>query len=170
MKIRLFALARELGLDSKVLIELCDEAGVKLRNALATVTPEEKEQIVGFIKNRDSKGSPPKPVEELAPVREDAPTAAKVREIRTIAPRTQSGEASQSEDETSSGESDVAADAPEILETTRAPAAATAATGLEQGTKSEAVEAESSEEAAEPNLDSEAIANPETELKTLLKA
>ena len=29
LKIRIFALARDLGLDSKVLIELCEEAGVK---------------------------------------------------------------------------------------------------------------------------------------------
>ena len=35
LKIRIFALARDLGLDSKVLIDLCEEAGVKLRNALA---------------------------------------------------------------------------------------------------------------------------------------
>ena len=87
MKIRLFALARELGLDSKVLIELCDEAGVKLRNALATITPEEKDQIVAFIRNRNSGPRPSKSVEALAPVREEATAAAKVREIRAMAPR-----------------------------------------------------------------------------------
>ena len=46
MKIRIFALARDLGLDSKVLIDLCEEAGVKLRNALATISEEERDQVV----------------------------------------------------------------------------------------------------------------------------
>jgi len=97
LKIRLFALARELGLDSKVLIELCDEAGVKLRNALATITPEEKEKVVAYIKNRDGKGvavAPP-PEEEPVPVRDDAPVVAKVREIRSLTPRRQQAESAE---------------------------------------------------------------------------
>ena len=48
MKIRIFALARDLGLDSKVLIDLCEEAGVKLRNALATISEEERDQVVAY--------------------------------------------------------------------------------------------------------------------------
>ena len=100
MKIRLFALARELGLDSKVLIELADEAGVKLRNALATITPEEKEQIVAYAKNRGGGGgavaAKAEPEEELAPVREEASSAGKVREIRSMTPRPQHGDAPHS--------------------------------------------------------------------------
>lgn len=95
MKIRLFALARELGLDSKVLIELCDEAGIKLRNALATITPEERDTIVNFIKNRDS-GSPAEaPAKDLAPVRETSLEQGRVREIRSMAPRAQHGQPQQ---------------------------------------------------------------------------
>ena len=83
MKIRIFALARELGLDSKVLLGLCDEAGVKLRNALATITPEERDQIVNFIKNRDDKGAPKEEkADDLAPTREL--NAGKVRDIRVM--------------------------------------------------------------------------------------
>ena len=83
MKIRIFALARELGLDSKVLLGLCDEAGVPLRNALATITPEEKEKIVAFINNRDGKGgAPEKKAESLAPTRD--PNAGKVRDIQVL--------------------------------------------------------------------------------------
>lgn len=84
MKIRIFALARELGLDSKVLLGLCDEAGVPLRNALATITPEQRDQIVSFIKNRDSGGKQAeKPAETPTPTRD--PNAGKLRDIRVIA-------------------------------------------------------------------------------------
>lgn len=115
MKIRLFALARELGLDSKVLIELCDEAGVKLRNALATITPEEKDQIVAFIRNRDTgQDATPQPVEALAPVREEPATAGKVREIRTMAPRPQHGDQpADGGDQEDGDQAGVAAEAPE---------------------------------------------------------
>ncbi|MGB4710522.1 MAG: translation initiation factor IF-2 [Fuerstiella sp.] len=86
MKIRIFALARELGLDSKVLLGLCDDAGVKLRNALATITPEERDQIVTYIKGLDGKAdAPAKQQEPLAPVRDVK--AGKVRDIRTLPPK-----------------------------------------------------------------------------------
>ncbi len=84
LKIRIFALARELGLDSKVLLGLADEAGVKLRNALATITPEERDQIVAHVKGGSgSSAAPaePKP-DDLAPIRETHP--GKVRDIKHI--------------------------------------------------------------------------------------
>lgn len=84
MKIRIFALARELGLDSKVLLALADEAGVKLRNALATITPEERDQIVAHVKGGSpSAATPAEPkTGELTPVREVHP--GKVRDIKHI--------------------------------------------------------------------------------------
>ncbi|MEZ6122955.1 MAG: translation initiation factor IF-2 [Planctomycetaceae bacterium] len=88
MQIRIFALARELGLDSKVLLGLCHEAGVELRNALATISPEERDQIVAYINRKDSKGGGPvaAPADPLAPVR-DA-NLGKVRDIRQIPEKT----------------------------------------------------------------------------------
>ena len=86
MKIRIFALARELGLDSKVLIGLCDDAGIKLRNALATITPEERDQIVAYVRNRDSKDSTAEESpKDLAPMRDV--NAGKVRDIRVMPSR-----------------------------------------------------------------------------------
>ncbi len=83
MKIRIFALARELGLDSKVLLGLCDDAGVKLRNALATITPEERDQIVAYINGREGKVAVPvKKLDDLAPTRDL--NASKVRDIREL--------------------------------------------------------------------------------------
>lgn len=86
MKIRIFALARELGLDSKVLLGLADEAGVTLRNALATVSEEERDQIVAYVQSKGkapaAKSAPAKPA---APVRETI--AGKTRDIKVIPPK-----------------------------------------------------------------------------------
>ena len=78
MKIRIFALARDLGLDSKVLIDLCEQAGVKLRNALATISEEERDTVVAYIRSKG--GASPvtgtaAPSADMAPVR-DVPLVA----------------------------------------------------------------------------------------------
>ena len=60
MKIRIFALAKELGMDSKVLIDECNQAGVKLKNsALASITPEERDIVIAYLNKKDqpSEGS-----------------------------------------------------------------------------------------------------------------
>ena len=94
MKIRIFALARDLGLDSKVLIDLCEEAGVKLRNALATISEEERDQVVEYIR-KNKKGAPAAietPVAEMTPVRDVPAVVGKVRRIGGgPLPRTQGG-------------------------------------------------------------------------------
>ena len=86
MKIRIFALARELGLDSKVLLGLADEAGVALRNALATVSQEERDQIVAYVQNKDKKpASKSAPAKTATPSRDAA--AGKTRDIKVIPAR-----------------------------------------------------------------------------------
>ena len=109
LKIRIFALARELGLDSKVLLGLCDEAGVPLRNALATITPEQRDQIVAYINGQGKDaGQTDAPAEKLAPTR-DA-NAGKVRDIRVMPTKsarpadTPTEQASQTEDVAQPGE------------------------------------------------------------------
>ena len=50
LKIRIFALAKELGIDSKVLIEHCNSAGIKLKNSpLASISPEERDLVLGHM-------------------------------------------------------------------------------------------------------------------------
>lgn len=108
LKIRIFALARELGLDSKVLLGLCDEAGVPLRNALATITPEQRDQIVAYVKNKDGGGvATEAPAEEPTPER--PASAGKLRDIREM-PKVAADEA----DVVAEGE--VEADEPEVVE------------------------------------------------------
>jgi translation initiation factor IF-2 len=81
LKIRIFALARDLGLDSKVLIDLCEEAGVKLKNALATISEEERDQVVAYIQKKGNHGSIDVAAPVMTPVREPVNTTGKVRVI-----------------------------------------------------------------------------------------
>ena len=55
LKIRLFALAKELGIDSKDLIEHCNSAGIKVKNSpLASISPEERDLVLGHLKKSGS--------------------------------------------------------------------------------------------------------------------
>ena len=81
MKIRIFALARDLGLDSKVLIDLCEQAGVKLRNALATISEEERDTVVAYVRGKGAIVTTAAPPVDLTPVREVPLTGGKVRQI-----------------------------------------------------------------------------------------
>ena len=99
LKIRIFALARDLGLDSKVLIELCEEAGVKLRNALATISEEERDQVVAYVRKKGT------PVNQIAPpveatlIRESVAHGGRVRVIGTGSVRSGSSRQSELEEE-----------------------------------------------------------------------
>lgn len=56
MKIRIFALAKELDIDSKLLIDYCSKAGITIKNsALASISPEERDRVLEIIR---SSGSP----------------------------------------------------------------------------------------------------------------
>ena len=87
MKIRIFALARDLGLDSKVLIDLCEQAGVKLRNALATISEEERDTVVAYIRSKGTMTGGSAPPVEMTPVRDVPLVAGKVRQIVGIPSR-----------------------------------------------------------------------------------
>ena len=97
MKIRIFALARDLGLDSKVLIDLCEEAGVKLRNALATISEEDRDQVVAYVRKKGTIVTPQAPAPDVTPVREQTAHGGRVRVIGTGSVRTQSGRSQQEE-------------------------------------------------------------------------
>ncbi len=87
MKVRIFALAKELGLDSKELIQRCSEVGVEVKNsALASITPEERDLVLGHLKGLGSN----EPVVQTAvanvPIRESAGDMGRIREIKTLGP------------------------------------------------------------------------------------
>lgn len=91
MKIRIFALAKELGIDSKDLIKHASDAGVKIKNsALASISPEERDTVVNYINQLQTPAGTAPKEESLAPVREPkSDVDRKVRSIKTVAPKPQ---------------------------------------------------------------------------------
>jgi translation initiation factor IF-2 len=87
LKVRIFALAKDLGMDSKVLIEHANEAGVAVKNsALASISPEERDVILNYIEQQKSK--PAVSREPAAPVRDPLrDVGGKVRTIDARPPR-----------------------------------------------------------------------------------
>lgn len=70
-KIRIFALAKELNMDSKDLIEACAKVGIILKNsALASISPEEKDKVLEFLKESSPSAQAPSKAVPAAPVRE----------------------------------------------------------------------------------------------------
>ncbi|HSG73455.1 MAG TPA: translation initiation factor IF-2 N-terminal domain-containing protein, partial [Planctomycetaceae bacterium] len=94
MKVRVFALAKELGIDSKDLIQYCSDVGIQVKSsALASITPEERDRVVAYYEQQSAAGSSgASKTEELVPVRREPPIdrSGKVRKLqpRTPKPRT----------------------------------------------------------------------------------
>lgn len=87
LKIRIFALAKELDLDSKDLIQACTEVGLTVKSSpLASISPEERDMVLAHIKSRKSGGSAKaaKTAEPAVLSREPVPDRTKVKPIRTI--------------------------------------------------------------------------------------
>ena len=92
MKIRIFALAKELGMDSKVLINRCNDAGIQVKSsALASISPEERDHVVAFLKSEDGGGAESTEDAPLAPSREKASrdVSSRMRTIQDMAPQPQ---------------------------------------------------------------------------------
>jgi translation initiation factor IF-2 len=110
-KIRIFTLAKELGVDSKELIQHCNDAGLDVKSSsLASITPAERDVLVAHLAKVRAPAAATKVDESVSPVRESADRMGKVRQIRTLGPlggtmRRRRGE----EDETPGQESAVAA-------------------------------------------------------------
>lgn len=83
LKVRIFALAKELGMDSKVLIQHCNDAGIPVKaSALASISPAERDVVLEYLKSKTAKAAPEKKAitrEEVAP-----DLAAKARPIKSI--------------------------------------------------------------------------------------
>lgn len=151
-KIRIFSLAKELGMDSKVLIEHCRAAGLTVKgSALASISPEEKELVLSHISGSKS-DAPEEPEANLAPTRETAADRGRpMRDIR-MAPR-ELPRAAEPEPEP---EPEVVEEAPVAAETpeetpaeSEVPAPAAEAEGEEKEVEAPAPAAETDGEEAE---------------------
>ncbi len=83
LKVRIFALAKELGMDSKVLIQHANDAGVPVKaSALASISPAERDIVLEYLKTKASKPAP----EKKAITRDDVVTdvAVKARPIKSM--------------------------------------------------------------------------------------
>ncbi|MGH7222534.1 MAG: translation initiation factor IF-2 [Gemmataceae bacterium] len=69
-KVRIFALARELGMESKDLVALCRQNGIDVKSQLSTIEPEVRDQIVQLVEQQGSgsASAPHRPSGPLSPV------------------------------------------------------------------------------------------------------
>ncbi|MFI4876005.1 MAG: translation initiation factor IF-2 [Blastopirellula sp. JB062] len=93
MPIRIYALAKELDIDSKELVDICNRAGVTGKgSALASLSDEELDKVKSYIsgggKKQERKAKPSSDPKEPVidqPIREERPVpAGRPKEIRTI--------------------------------------------------------------------------------------
>ena len=116
MKIRIFKLAKELGLDHKQLVAICGEVGVEVKSSpLASITPEQKDLVTAHMKTRGA----PQPAADasapaLAPVRDAEETASsRIRTMRTMTARVAQQTRPQAADGETAGTSDAVLEAAE---------------------------------------------------------
>ena len=77
MSIRIYAFAKELGLDNKQLLDICEQANIKGKgSALASLDEDEVATIKEFIAKGNSEPAAPEP-EVGVPVRPSVTTAKK---------------------------------------------------------------------------------------------
>ncbi|HEX3316047.1 MAG TPA: translation initiation factor IF-2, partial [Gemmataceae bacterium] len=84
-KIRVYQLARELNLDTKVLLDLCKQAGYDVKNQLSNLEPEQRDSIEKMIKAgaQKSAGAAAAPAKPVLPS-----VLPEQRSIRNLDPRT----------------------------------------------------------------------------------
>jgi translation initiation factor IF-2 len=89
LKVRIFSLAKELDMDSKVLIQHCIDAGLDVKNSpLASITEAERDELLARIKQAGPAPAAPSAAEAMVPVREEvaADRMGKLRQIKTLGP------------------------------------------------------------------------------------
>ncbi len=86
LKVRIFALAKELGMDTKVLIQHANDAGIPVKSSLASISPAERIVVLEYLKTK----SPKSTGEKKAITRDDVATdlVAKTRPIKSMPVRT----------------------------------------------------------------------------------
>lgn len=82
LKVRIFALAKQLGMDTKVLIQHANDAGIPVKSSLASISPAERDVVLEYLKTKTAKPAP----EKKAITRDDVVTdvIAKARPIKSM--------------------------------------------------------------------------------------
>jgi translation initiation factor IF-2 len=69
-KVRIYALARELNIDSKELVTLCQQAGIDVKNQLSSLDPDQRDAVELLVRRGGAAvavASPPKPASPSIP-------------------------------------------------------------------------------------------------------
>src|SRR5262245_16171461 len=66
-KVRVYALARELNVESKDLLELCQKSGLDVKNQLSSLDPEQRDMIEALVKRGGLNASAPAAPKPAAP-------------------------------------------------------------------------------------------------------
>lgn len=130
-KIRVYVLARELNVDSKILLDLCKQAGFDVKNQLSNLEPEQRDALETMMKSGGSKpaAGAPAPAKPVLP--SVLPEQRSIRNLNTRPAR--SAQAPRPEDQPAEPEAPAAEEQPEEPEapppvtTAPRPAAAEAA-------------------------------------------
>ncbi len=102
LKVRIFALAKQLGMDTKVLIQHANDAGIPVKSSLASISPAERDVVLEYLKSKPAKPAPEKKsitrddvvIDSVAkarqikamPVRSMAPIARPSRSVKEVEP------------------------------------------------------------------------------------
>lgn len=165
MPVRIYALAKELNVDSKALVDLCAKAGVSGKgSALASLTDEEVDKVKAYLSNASSRSAPAKekPASTPAPM-EPSSLVDRDRKISTIPTgRTRRDQQPEEPAATPAAETPEVPEAPQEQPPT--PAAETGKPSVPTVTPTSAPPPPS---IAEPNFD--AIAKAGNKVRTLTK-
>ena len=93
MPIRIYALAKDLKIDSKELVDICRKAGVTGKgSALASLSDEETEKVKAFILAKDKPTPPPSSAATSKPATIKSPSRPKTASVGNALRRRQLGE------------------------------------------------------------------------------
>jgi translation initiation factor IF-2 len=83
-KIRIYILARELGMESKDLLTLCQEHGIDVKNQLSSIDPEVRDQVLQLVKRGSAVATAAPPKAPLGAPTSKIPDLSK--RVRTLPP------------------------------------------------------------------------------------
>jgi translation initiation factor IF-2 len=85
-KVRIYILARELSMESKDLLTLCQQHGIDVKNQLSSIDPEVRDQVVQLVKrgSATATGAPPKPATLITPPKQIPVLSNKIRTLPPV--------------------------------------------------------------------------------------
>jgi translation initiation factor IF-2 len=83
-KVRVYALARELNIESKDLVELCRQAGIDVKNQLSSLDPDQRDAVEQLVRRGGSSVATAAPPRPSAPVIPSLPTPVPNLSVRPL--------------------------------------------------------------------------------------